>query len=410
MDNLTHSLIGAVVAEAAVRCVPVLKSTLPATTRRTLYFSLLVIGSNFPDLDLLYTGFGSARLDYLLHHRGHTHTLIGAVLAAAVLFGCALGWLRWRGIATTSEDRQRLGVLALLAPLLHIAMDATNSYGVHPFWPFDNRWYYGDSVFIIEPLFWVAAAPLLFLLQSRLARGVMVAVLLVAVALVFGSGLVPPVLAAALVLLMLMLLLVGWRAAAPLAAACSLAATASVVGMFVVAGNMAERNIRVQAASLFPRATLLDSVLTPSPVNPFCWDVIAVQLEQDAYTLRKGTLSLAPAWLPAASCPKPNANVQTTATLDAVGVANSSSLAWNGELAMSRSDLQTLVTGNCEAAALAIFARALWILRDNDQWLIGDLRFDREPGTGMAELLLDTSPVCPANIPPWTPPRSDALG
>lgn len=50
MDNLTHSLIGAVVAEAAVRCVPVLKSTLPATTRRTLYFSLLVIGSNFPIL------------------------------------------------------------------------------------------------------------------------------------------------------------------------------------------------------------------------------------------------------------------------------------------------------------------------------------------------------------------------
>ncbi len=270
MDNLTHSLIGAVVAEAAVRCVPVLKSTLPATPRRTMYFSLLVIGSNFPDLDLLYTGFGGAQLDYLLHHRGHTHTLIGAVLAAAVLFGCALGWLRWRGLAATTEDRKRLGALALLAPLLHIAMDATNSYGVHPFWPLDNRWFYGDSVFIIEPLFWVAAAPLLFLLQSRLARGVMVAVLLVAVALVFGSGLVPPVLAGALVLLMVLLLLTGWRAAPPLAAACSLVAVVTVVGMFVVAGNMAAREIRQQTSALFPRATLLDSVLTPSPVNPFC--------------------------------------------------------------------------------------------------------------------------------------------
>ena len=410
MDNLTHSLIGAVVAEAAVRSVPVLKSALPANTRRTLYFSLLVIGSNFPDLDLLYTGFGGARLDYLLHHRGHTHTLIGAVLAAAVLFGCALGWLRWRRQATTAEDRQRLGVLALLAPLLHIAMDATNSYGVHPFWPFDNRWFYGDSVFIIEPLFWVAAAPLLFLLQSRLARGVMVAVLLVAVALVFGSGLVPLALAAALVLLLVLLLLVGWRAAPAMAAACSLAATVTVVGMFVVAGNMAASEIRQQTAALFPRAALLDSVLTPSPVNPFCWDIIAVQLEQDAYTLRQGTLSLAPAWLPAARCPKPNANAQTTAALTAVNVASSNSLAWKGELTMAQSDLQALVAGNCEAAALAIFARALWVMRDDEQWLIGDLRFDREPGTGMAELLLDNSPVCPANIPPWTPPRSDALG
>ena len=112
MDNLTHSLIGAVVAETAVRFVPVLKSTLPATTRRTLYFSLLVLGSNFPDLDLLYTGFGGAKLDYLLHHRGHTHTLIGAVLISAFMFLCATGWLRWRGIASTVADRRWLGVLA----------------------------------------------------------------------------------------------------------------------------------------------------------------------------------------------------------------------------------------------------------------------------------------------------------
>jgi hypothetical protein len=27
---------------------------------------------------------------------------------------------------------------------------------VHPFWPLDNRWYYGDLIFILEPWIWVA--------------------------------------------------------------------------------------------------------------------------------------------------------------------------------------------------------------------------------------------------------------
>ncbi len=58
----------------------------------------------------------------------------------------------------------------LFTPLLHIAMDFTNNYGVHPFWPVDNRWFYGDSVFIIEPLFWAACAPLAFIFKTHVAR------------------------------------------------------------------------------------------------------------------------------------------------------------------------------------------------------------------------------------------------
>jgi inner membrane protein len=410
MDNLTHSLIGAVVAEAAVLFIPVVKSTLPASTRRTLYFSLLVLGSNVPDLDLLYTGIGGDKLSYMLHHRGHTHTLIGAMLISALMHVCALGWLRWRSIASSSADRRWLGVLAVLAPLLHIGMDATNSYGVHPFWPLDNRWFYGDSVFIIEPLFWVAAAPLALLLQSRLARIALWFVQLIAVILAFGSGLVPLPLASTLLLLMAALLLLGWRASARSAAAGSLAAIAGVVVMFLVAGHMAERQISTVTAVQFPRVSLLDNVLTPSPVNPFCWDVIVVQLDQDSYTLRQGTFSLAPALLPASACPKPSANAQTTAMLTPVAIASSDSLQWQGEVVMSRAGLQTLTGSNCEAAAFAVFARALLITREQDRWMIGDLRFDREPGPGFAELLLDANPaVCPGNIPPWTPPRSDLL-
>src|SRR4029453_7993236 len=37
----------------------------------------------------------------------------------------------------------------------HLALDALNSYGVHPFYPADNRWYFGDAVFILEPWLWL---------------------------------------------------------------------------------------------------------------------------------------------------------------------------------------------------------------------------------------------------------------
>ena len=44
---------------------------------------------------------------------------------------------------------------------LHLAMDFANNYGVHPFWPLSGRWFYGDTIFIIEPLWLVLLIPVL---------------------------------------------------------------------------------------------------------------------------------------------------------------------------------------------------------------------------------------------------------
>jgi inner membrane protein len=41
---------------------------------------------------------------------------------------------------------------ACLAGLSHILLDFTNNYGVRPFWPFSERWYSWDIVFIVEPV------------------------------------------------------------------------------------------------------------------------------------------------------------------------------------------------------------------------------------------------------------------
>ncbi len=42
-----------------------------------------------------------------------------------------------------------------MAGLSHILLDFTNNYGVRPFWPFSEKWYSWDIVFIFEPVMFV---------------------------------------------------------------------------------------------------------------------------------------------------------------------------------------------------------------------------------------------------------------
>src|SRR5438067_5678669 len=57
-------------------------------------------------------------------------------------------------------------------------MDSLNVYGVHPFWPFDANWYYGDLVFIVEPVFWIAfGIPLAGMVARRPLRWLLFALM-----------------------------------------------------------------------------------------------------------------------------------------------------------------------------------------------------------------------------------------
>jgi len=147
MDNLTHSLVGALMAKAGLgRAVQAPHTTL-----------LCVVAANAPDLDIV-TGLVSPAL-YLTYHRHLTHSLfaIPAMAAVSVVLARWLyaGWLRVRG-------RPRMGaasfgaewLAAVLVGATHPLLDWTNTYGTRHWLPFSDAWSYGDLLFIIDLVVW----------------------------------------------------------------------------------------------------------------------------------------------------------------------------------------------------------------------------------------------------------------
>jgi inner membrane protein len=114
----------------------------------------MTLAAEAPDLDVL----GSFRgpVFGFAHHRGFTHSFLGLVLVETVVVG--LIYLIWRLRGRKIKDPSLpprwglLFLLACLAGLTHILLDFTNNYGVRPFWPFSERWYSWDIVFIVEPV------------------------------------------------------------------------------------------------------------------------------------------------------------------------------------------------------------------------------------------------------------------
>jgi inner membrane protein len=141
LEPITHFLTGAVLARAGFN-----RKTALATATMTL-------AAEAPDLDV-FSGFKGPVYGFA-HHRGFTHSFLGLILTSALVTGFMyLVWLL-RGRRTNIPGLPpRWGLLflfAYIAGLSHILLDYTNNYGVRPFWPFWEKWYSRDIVFIVEP-------------------------------------------------------------------------------------------------------------------------------------------------------------------------------------------------------------------------------------------------------------------
>jgi inner membrane protein len=142
MEPITHLLTGACLGRAGFN-----RTTGLATLT-------LILAAEAPDLDIIL-GFLGPVIDFQ-HHRGFTHSFLGApVMAGLVTFFVWLGYKLWsrRGKQTKVPVRWWIVyLLALLGSLSHILLDFTNNYGVRPFMPFNPHWYSWDIIFIIEPV------------------------------------------------------------------------------------------------------------------------------------------------------------------------------------------------------------------------------------------------------------------
>src|SRR5262245_49296316 len=135
MENLAHALAGLLVAEAAIVWRDRREGREPTAHFSRLALLTSALSNNVPDADLLYVGITGGKLGYLLHHRGHTHTIAVGVLLGALVAAAVIAWVRWRGPALDRTDRAWLLMLGAFGPVVHVGMDAWNVYGVHPFWP-----------------------------------------------------------------------------------------------------------------------------------------------------------------------------------------------------------------------------------------------------------------------------------
>lgn len=148
MDNLTHSLIGAVLGQCGLK------------NKTGLAIPALIIGANLPDVDVTCFAWTTG-LENLAFRRGITHGPIALVLLPLALAAILWGWDRWQ-VRRGRRPERRLPVhfgwlfaLSFVGCLTHPVMDWMNNYGVRLLAPFSQRWFYGDVLFIIDV--WILA-------------------------------------------------------------------------------------------------------------------------------------------------------------------------------------------------------------------------------------------------------------
>lgn len=140
MDPLTHTLVGANLSATRLG-----EKTRFAT-------AALVVGANLPDIDgVCYLIDGDLALGF---RRGWTHGVLALVVLPLALTGLLVLIDRLRPGERRVDSRWLLG-LSTLAVWTHPSLDWLNTYGIRLLMPFSGKWFYGDSVFIMDIWLWL---------------------------------------------------------------------------------------------------------------------------------------------------------------------------------------------------------------------------------------------------------------
>lgn len=156
MDPLAHTLVGASLAELSLK------------QRSAMAVPTLVLGANAPDIDALTILMGG---DLSLgFRRGWTHGVLAMMLLPVIMTGLMLLIERIAARCRGRPPRARAGPLlglSYIAVLTHPALDWLNTYGIRLLMPFDNTWFYGDALFIVDPWIWLLGATTVVLARTK---------------------------------------------------------------------------------------------------------------------------------------------------------------------------------------------------------------------------------------------------
>jgi inner membrane protein len=134
MDPVTHAIIGMSIVKAAGHDILL---TDPITTG-------IIIGSMFPDLDILMQKWGD--YVYLKNHRGASHSIIGLVISSVFITGAMK--LIYPGAEILS-----LFLWVMAGCLSHSLIDVFNTYGAKLFWPFFKKRLTLELLVVFDPIF-----------------------------------------------------------------------------------------------------------------------------------------------------------------------------------------------------------------------------------------------------------------
>ena len=374
-----------------------------------------IAGSLIPDIDIV-TGLSPSRADFLVHHRGWTHTILLLPVLAIAAAALVLAFRALRVDPTPGRPMEKLRAVpwrTALPPLARVAgvaiafhffFDYLNDYGVHPFAPFSRAWSYGDSMSVVEPLLWWCFLPFVMAQAATKKRR----------RLWLGLGVAPIAFltfaAPAAILAAVALFAFGswWLQRKKPGTGVPWAAAGIVISIFVIGSLWVRARV---AGELLLRAgdeQRLDIVSTPAVSNPFCWRIVTVGVEGSEYVAREGFASTID-FFDAQTCQPewgPFTRLRTAPMVPAKPPSDRR-FHWIGEFRAPVGDIKKEAE-DCIVKGLLTFIRVPYWKNDGHRHVVGDLRYDLQKGEAWAEVRLDNVlRACPGT--PWIPPRQDLL-
>lgn len=399
MDNISHSMVGLYLGEVIHQALPADPDVERQKSRRRLLLTSGLVASNLPDLDLVFSNLLPAPLGYLLHHRGHTHTFL-FLIPQAILFFALL--MLFPGVRKSLRDpvvKRGLGLAIGLGLVFHICCDFLNSYGVHPFYPLNSDWYYGDAVFIVEPMFWVTLGVAFCMsLQARWRKVSFLSLLFALIIYCTMKKLISPATGMSLLVVAGMVIVAAqYKLARGFQTA--LALFLAYVGLQFVMSSLAGRQIVQALKTQDPEAIVRDIALTAMPTNFACWTFVSVHEDKTPdYKVSKGQLSIFPELVPTKDCH----------WLYKFPVeSRTGNIEWLEKASGPTEKLRQLVRENCRFENWMRFARVPWVADGRAT----DLRYSSLQDLNFSTMLLSEfdGSECSGYIPPWGHPRADLL-